>query len=66
MKDTIQSSGLKVRVEGPAPTMHEKSNGSYNWQLVVKSRDRRELLRVLPLLAGSNGWTYDLDPVNLL
>lgn len=66
LKDAIEASEAHVRVEGPAPSMHEKAAGTYHWQLIVKARDRRELLKVLPLLHGKAGWTYDIDPINLL
>ncbi len=60
----LKNSKLKVSVLGPAPAFHEKIGGKYNWQIVVKSKDRRELLQVISLLPS--GWTYDIDPINLL
>ena len=60
----IKNSGLKVVVMGPTPSFREKINNRYNWQIVLKSVDRQELLKVINLLPS--GWTYDIDPVNLL
>ncbi len=54
-----------ISVDGPAPSFHEKIQGKYQYQLVVKSTNRSLLLSVIDLLPSS-GWTYDIDPVNLL
>lgn len=60
----LRASGLKIAVEGPAPAFHEKTQSKYQWQIVVKSRSRSELLSVIRLLPS--GWSYNIDPVNLL
>ena len=57
-----QNSG--VQVEGPAPSFHEQHKGKYQWQLVVKSTNRNKLLNIISALPS--GWSYDLDPSNLL
>jgi primosomal protein N' (replication factor Y) len=54
-----------VEVDGPAPSFHEKLQGKYQYQLVVRSTRRSDLLSVIKLLPAS-GWNYDIDPVNLL
>jgi primosomal protein N' (replication factor Y) len=64
LKTAIQDSGYRVRVEGPAPSFHERFQGKYQWQLIVKSLSRSELLRVIATLPPN--WTYDIDPVDLL
>lgn len=56
--------GRKIRIEGPAPAFHEKVQNKYQWQLVIKAKDRKELLHVISSLPS--GWSYDIDPVNLL
>jgi primosomal protein N' (replication factor Y) len=53
-----------IKVEGPAPSFHEKSQGKYIWQIIIKSKERRILLDVIKKLP--NGWSYDIDPMNLL
>lgn len=53
-----------VQIEGPAPSFHEKHLGKYQWQLVVKATSRTRLLEVIGLLP--KGWSYDIDPSNLL
>lgn len=60
----LEHSGLRVQVEGPAPTFHEKVQNKYGWQLVVKAKDRSQLLQVIRKLPS--GWSYDIDPMNLL
>lgn len=64
LKRDLQASGLKIKVEGPAPAFYELSQGKYQWQLVVKSPERSELLRVIAMLPAN--WSYDIDPVDLL
>jgi primosomal protein N' (replication factor Y) len=54
----------RVVVEGPSPSFHEKIQGKYNWQLVVKARRRDDLLAIIHALPS--GWSYDIDPMNLL
>jgi primosomal protein N' (replication factor Y) len=62
LKELIGDSSL--RIEGPAPSFHEKIDGKFQWQLVVKSTNRRNLIDVIKILP--TGWSYDIDPSNLL
>jgi len=55
---------LRISIEGPAPSFHEKMMGKYQWQLIIKAKDRGELLKIVPLLPS--GWSHDIDPMNLL
>jgi primosomal protein N' (replication factor Y) len=64
LKTEIESSDAKVRVEGPAPNFHERFQNKFQWQLVVKAVHRPELLKVIVALPA--GWSYDLDPLDLL
>lgn len=64
LKAAIEASGQRVRVEGPAPSFYERLQGKYQWQLVVKAQDRSVLLSVINNLPA--GWSYDLDPMDLL
>ncbi len=61
---TLEASGIRIIIEGPAPAFHEKAQNKFQWQLVVKSKDRDELKKVIALLPS--GWSYDIDPMNLL
>lgn len=64
LKETIEHSGLKVRVEGPAPCFYEHFQNKYQWQLVIKATERSELLRVIEHLPAN--CSYDIDPMDLL
>lgn len=65
LKRSLSASGLSIEVDGPAPSFHERIDGKYQWQLIVKSKQRTALLQVIERLPKS-GWTYDIDPINLL
>ncbi len=60
--ELVKQSGIQV--DGPAPSFHERIQGKYQWQIVVKSTSRNKLLEVIKLIPS--GWTYDIDPANLL
>ena len=60
----LQTSGRHIIVEGPAPAFHEKVQNKYQWQLIVKAKDRRQLTDIIRHLPS--GWSYDIDPMNLL
>lgn len=64
LKNIIESGSYQVRVEGPAPCFYERFQNKYQWQLVVKARERSELLRVIDDLPAN--WSYDIDPMDLL
>ncbi|HUS26839.1 MAG TPA: primosomal protein N' [Nevskiaceae bacterium] len=55
---------LPIIIEGPAPAFHEKIQNKYQWQIVVKSKRREALLSVVSQLPA--GWSYNIDPTNLL
>jgi primosomal protein N' (replication factor Y) len=60
----LQKASLGIIIEGPSPAFHEKIQNKFQWQLVIKSKKRNELLKVLQLLPS--GWSYDIDPMDLL
>jgi primosomal protein N' (replication factor Y) len=62
---SIKDLGLPLSVDGPTPSFHTKIAGKYEWQILVKSKRREALLEVVSVLPKS-GWTYDIDPTNLL
>jgi primosomal protein N' (replication factor Y) (superfamily II helicase) len=57
-----QRSGLMV--EGPTPAFHEKVQNKFVWQVIVKAKRRQLLTDIIASLPS--GWTYDIDPMNLL
>jgi primosomal protein N' (replication factor Y) len=62
--EDLYKKGFSVIIEGPAPAFHEKLNDKYVWQLVIKSKQRSELLQVTKALPRD--WSFDIDPINLL
>jgi primosomal protein N' (replication factor Y) (superfamily II helicase) len=60
----LSGAQLRIIIEGPTPAFHEKTQDKYQWQLVIKARDRGQLLKVIAMLPS--GWSYDIDPMNLL
>jgi primosomal protein N' (replication factor Y) (superfamily II helicase) len=62
--DELERSGRRIAVEGPAPAFHEKILNKYQWQLIVKAKDRNQLTDIVRNLPS--GWSYDIDPMNLL
>lgn len=62
--ESLQRTKLHIQVDGPSPSFHEQSSGKYQWQIVVKARARARLLEVTGQLPS--GWSYELDPINLL
>lgn len=64
-KKLLKNKSLKIVIEGPAPAFYEKLGNKFYWQLIVKSQNRADLLTITKLLP-TNGWSYDLDPANLL
>ncbi len=64
LKHELATSGLGLRVEGPAPSFYERFQHKYQWQLVVKAKHRQALIDVVKRLPAN--WSYDLDPLDLL
>lgn len=57
--------GSELQIDGPTTAFHEKFQSYYQWQLVLRARNRSTLLQALDHIPAS-GWSYDIDPVNLL
>ena len=60
----LQTEHLKIIINGPAPSFHHKHGNQFEWQLIIKAKQRAELQKVIQLLPTN--WSYDLDPTNLL
>lgn len=65
LKQQIETSIPGLEIDGPTPSFYEKLQGKYQCQLVIRTTQRSKLLDVIKLLPPS-GWTYDIDPTNLL
>lgn len=55
----------RVIVEGPAPAFYEKINGKYIWQILIKSKQREELTKIIKDI-NVNGISFNIDPMSLL
>jgi primosomal protein N' (replication factor Y) len=64
LKTDIESGGYRVKVEGPAPSFYERFQNKYQWQLVIKAKDRSELIKIIASLPTNV--LYDIDPMDLL
>lgn len=64
LANTLRHSGIRIEVDGPAPAFHEKNTTGYQWQLILKAKNRTALLEALKLLPAN--WHHDIDPMNLL
>lgn len=61
-KLAVQYPGLTI--DGPTPTFHPRERGKYSWQLLIKASRRQLLVDIATNLPS--GWSYDIDPINLL
>ena len=55
---------LPVEIVGPTPAFYTRKGRYYYWQLVVKSKDRSNLLKLAGIVPAN--WMVDLDPIDLL
>ncbi|MBI5357881.1 primosomal protein N' [Candidatus Saccharibacteria bacterium] len=60
----INQSSPGVKILGPSPSFIEKKNGSYCWQIIVKSRERSDLCNILLQLSGN--YKANIDPGDFL
>ncbi len=64
LKQSIKELGLNIIIDGPSPAFHEKYQNKYHWQLIIKSPNRSNLIKIIKTLPSS--WNFNLDPNNLL
>ena len=64
LNSIIKDSGNKVTVSGPTPSFYAKIDKKFQYQLIVRSSSRSELIKTIRQLPA--GWLYDIDPINLL
>jgi primosomal protein N' (replication factor Y) len=61
---SLLNARLAVELSGPAPAFVEKNAGRYHWQIIVKAKQRSELIKAIKMLPKN--CSYDIDPSNLL
>ncbi len=64
LADTLGKAHPHATIEGPAASFHPRERGKYSWQLLIKAPHRQTLVDVINQLPS--GWSYDIDPSNLL
>ncbi|MGD0284017.1 MAG: primosomal protein N' [Candidatus Saccharimonadales bacterium] len=64
LAELLRDHELKIQINGPTPAFREKIAKLFEWQLIIKAKQRNELVKVIKLLPS--GWSYDIDPINLL
>lgn len=55
---------LPVEILGPTPRLSEKSGGTFNWQIIIKAKQRQHLVTIIEQLPAN--WSFDIDPIDLL
>lgn len=63
--ETLRSHSYAIEILGPSPAFYERIRDTYRWQLVIKTKSRPELLKVISHLPSAH-WQYELDPLSLL
>jgi primosomal protein N' (replication factor Y) (superfamily II helicase) len=53
-----------IKVLGPSPSFYEKTAKGYTWQIILKSPNRNNLMKVIEKLPA--GWLVDIDPTSVL
>lgn len=61
----VVRSGLRIQANEPTPGFYEKTHGRYHWQIVIRAKQRGQLVELVGQLPPGD-WSYDLDPINLL
>lgn len=64
LKETLLKENLPVEIIGPTPSFYLRRGKYYYYQLIVKSKDRKHLVRLAGLAPA--GWQCDIDPIDLL
>lgn len=65
LADDLRTSNLKIEILGPTPAFYERQRDTYRWQIVIKAKQRQQLLDALAFVPVTH-WQYELDPVSLL
>ncbi|PID32657.1 primosomal protein N' [Candidatus Saccharibacteria bacterium] len=61
----ITSEYQDIEILGPTPAFYERQRDFYRWQIVIKSKNRQQLVEIAKTIPKTH-WQYELDPTNLL
>ncbi|HWZ65408.1 MAG TPA: primosomal protein N' [Patescibacteria group bacterium] len=64
MASDLKSQWPNVTILGPAPAFYERLHGNYRWQLIIKSKQRANIVAIAK--ASPPKWQADLDPATIL
>lgn len=64
MTSDIKKIYPSVTIVGPLPSFYERLGGNYRWQLILKSKQRANLVAIAKEMPQQ--WQADLDPASLL
>ena len=56
----------QIAITPPMPAFHEHNNSGYTWQIVVKAKSRKDLVKIFDQVDKSPYLHYDFDPYTLL
>lgn len=67
IRQTIESEKLnQLFVTPPMPAFHERERAGYTWQIIIKAKARKDLIKIFDQLPKSSYLHYDFDPYTLL
>ena len=67
IRQTIKSENLnQIFVSPPMPAFHERERSGYTWQIVIKAKTRKDLVKIFDQLDKTSYLHYDFDPYTLL
>ncbi|MDR1300553.1 MAG: primosomal protein N' [Candidatus Nomurabacteria bacterium] len=55
----------EIHLLGPAPAFYERARDNYRWQIVVRARNRADLIKIATEVPPTH-WQIELDPNSLL
>ncbi|MBR5419314.1 primosomal protein N' [Candidatus Saccharibacteria bacterium] len=56
----------QIAITPPMPAFHEHNNSGYTWQIVVKAKSRKDLIKIFDQVDKNPYLHYDFDPYTLL
>ncbi|MCQ2570639.1 MAG: primosomal protein N' [Candidatus Saccharibacteria bacterium] len=56
----------QIFVTPPMPAFHERERSGYTWQIIIKAKARKDLVKIFDQLPKSSYLHYDFDPYTLL
>jgi primosomal protein N' (replication factor Y) len=62
---TDQSPAKEIQLLGPTPAFYERQRDNWRWQIVVRSPNRTNLIKLVALVPPKH-WQIELDPTSLI